>query len=83
MPPLQERPSVRQPLQSSCLTSVGYQVGSRTLEVEFRNGGIYLYFDVPPSIHTALMTATSKGRFFATEVRDRFAHERLSRTRSR
>ena len=79
---LQQRKSGRQPVQSSCLTSVGYQVGSRTLEVEFRNGGVYLYFEVPPSVHAALMTAPSKGRFFAAEVRDRFAHE-FSRVRSR
>lgn len=69
----EHQPAQRQRVQSSCLTSVGYQAASRTLEVEFRNGSVYRYFEVPACVHEALIEAPSKGRFFATEVRDRFA----------
>ena len=33
------------------------------LEVEFNNGGIYQYIDVPQSVYALLMRAPSKGRF--------------------
>jgi hypothetical protein len=70
--------SSRRPVESSSLVSVGYERGSRTLEVEFRKGGVYRYFEVPATLHESLLRATSKGRFFATEVRDRFPYARVS-----
>lgn len=38
----------RVPLQSSLLAWVDYDPGRRLLEVEFRTGDQYRYFDVPP-----------------------------------
>ncbi|RYD70172.1 MAG: KTSC domain-containing protein, partial [Verrucomicrobiaceae bacterium] len=35
----------RATVTSSNLEAVGYHLESRTLEVEFRHGGVYLYFD--------------------------------------
>lgn len=52
----------RRPVESSSLASVGYEEWTRTLEVEFRNGGVYHYLDVPASVHRALMTAESAAR---------------------
>lgn len=68
----------RQPLKSSSLASVGYERGSRTLELEFRKGGVYRYFEVPAALHEALLRAPSKGRFFAAELRNRFPYARVS-----
>lgn len=68
----------RQPVVSSCLSSVGYEAGSRTLEVEFRSGGVYRYLEVPTCVHESLMKAPSTGRFFATNIRDRFRHVRVA-----
>jgi hypothetical protein len=70
--------SNRQRLESSCLTTAGYDARTRMLDVEFRHGGVYRYFEVPASVHESLMKAPSKGRFFTAEVRDRFPHVRLS-----
>lgn len=58
------------------LASAGYDPTSQTLELEFRNGGIYRYFEVPVSVYEALMMAPSKGRFFVAEIRGRFTHVR-------
>jgi hypothetical protein len=41
----------RQNVNSSNLASVGYDETSNTLEVEFNNGGIYQYFNVPESVY--------------------------------
>ncbi|MFD7897030.1 KTSC domain-containing protein [Streptomyces sp. NPDC059568] len=49
---------------SSSLASVGYETRSRTLEVQFKNGGIYRYAGVPEAVHSGLMSAPSKGRYF-------------------
>ena len=34
-------------VESSNLASIGYDEASMVLEVEFKHGGIYQYFDVP------------------------------------
>jgi hypothetical protein len=43
----------RQLVQSSNVYSVGYDAEKRRLEVEFVNGGVYEYLDVPPEKHEA------------------------------
>jgi hypothetical protein len=48
-------------VQSSNLVSVGYDLESFTLEVEFRSGAVYRYFSVPPEIHDGLMGTGAKG----------------------
>jgi hypothetical protein len=49
-------------VNSSNVTSIGYDPASATLEIEFTNGSIYQYFDVPESVHVELMGSASIGR---------------------
>ena len=60
----------RERVSSEALRSVGYDPDRRILEIEFSGGHVYRYFDVPPSLHAGLMTASSHGEFFATAIRD-------------
>ncbi|HYH79977.1 MAG TPA: KTSC domain-containing protein [Longimicrobium sp.] len=59
----------REPVDSSSLNSVGYDAGKRLLEVEFRNGGVYRYLDVPPDEFEALKDADSVGRHLNREIK--------------
>lgn len=54
---------------SSELASVGYNPTSQTLEVEFKNGGVYEYHGVPATVHSALMNAPSHGKYFNQYVK--------------
>ena len=45
----------REPVSSSNLADVGYDPATQTLEVGFKNGRIYQYFDVPEHIRDGLM----------------------------
>ncbi|RZK30825.1 MAG: KTSC domain-containing protein, partial [Hymenobacter sp.] len=47
----------RVPVDSSNLSSVGYDAATKTLEIAFRSGGVYQYSYVPPNIHNELMSA--------------------------
>jgi hypothetical protein len=49
---------------------VGYDQEQRVLEIEFTNGAVYQYSDVPPEVHHGLMAAESHGRYFHQHVRD-------------
>lgn len=59
----------RTPVSSSNLRSIGYDAATRTLEVEFLNGGIYSYSGVPASVHAALMSASSHGSYFDLHIK--------------
>ncbi len=54
----------RKKVVSSVLLSIGYDMTTGTLEIEFNSGSVYRYYDVPEPIYEQLMTAESKGGFF-------------------
>jgi hypothetical protein len=59
----------REPVDSSSLTSLGYDARKHLLEVEFRNGGVYRYMDVPEEEFDALRHADSAGRYLNQEIK--------------
>jgi KTSC domain len=63
----------RQPVSSSNIASVGYDPGSETLEVEFLNGRVYQYYNVPQFMHERMMEAPSVGKFFNGEIKNAYA----------
>ena len=60
----------RAPVSSSALRSVGYDTDLAILEIEFENGAVYQYFDVPAQVHRGLMNADSHGRYFHSKIRN-------------
>ncbi len=60
----------REPVDSTVIVSVGYDLDSGTLEVEFTSGKVYQFFNVPVSLAQALRAADSLGAFFNTHVRN-------------
>lgn len=54
---------------SSHIRSIGYDVDAMVLEVEFNNGAVYQYYDVPQYIYDGLMAADSHGRYLDQYVK--------------
>jgi hypothetical protein len=73
----------RKPVDSSAMRSAGYDEATRTLEIEFPDGDVYDYFEVPRETWRAFESAPSKGLFFSGEIRDRFAFERAPKAHPR
>ncbi|WP_300579095.1 KTSC domain-containing protein [Phenylobacterium sp.] len=67
----------RQSVKSSNLKSIGYDAADETLEVEFKNGTVYHYYNVPHSIHESLMSATSHGSYLNDHVKNRYKYRRI------
>jgi len=64
-------------VSSSNINSIGYNEESSILEVEFKGGEIYEYFDVPPQVYQELMGAGSHGAYHNSHIRNRFRYQRL------
>ncbi len=66
----------RTPVVSSNVASVGYDAPSQTLEIEFNDGAIYQYFDVPQAIYDGLRSADSPGRYVHQQIRGVYRYAR-------
>ena len=69
----------RRPVESSLIRSVGYDLPSSVLEIEFvETGRIYEYLDVPLSVYSRLMAAESIGAYFNEHIRDLYPYQEIS-----
>ncbi len=68
---------MRNPVSSSNIASIGYDPESATLEIEFTNGSIYQYFNVPTGLNDELMASLSKGQFLNTYIRNGYPYSRV------
>lgn len=73
----------REEVDSTGLSAVGYSRRLRALEIEFQDGLIYRYLDVPFSIYRALLSAESKAGFYNQQIRGRFHCLRVKPPRER
>ena len=62
----------REPVQSSAIAKLGYSKRRHILEIEFVNGAVYRYFDLPFSVYRDLISADSKARFYDSNIRKHY-----------
>jgi hypothetical protein len=62
---------------SSNVARISYEEKSSTLEVEFHNGSIYQYYDVPEQIWEAFKAADSKGQFIHQNLKGQYRYARV------
>ena len=67
----------REPIASTNIASIGYDEPSQTLEVEFKTGGIYQYYNVTQELFEQLMQAASKGQFLAYQIKNAYPYSRV------
>ena len=64
-------------IESSTIADVGYEQATMTLEIGFRNGSVYQYFDVPETVYQEFMRASSKGNFLHANIRDNYRYTKV------
>jgi hypothetical protein len=64
-------------VRSSNLAAIGYNAKAKTLHVEFLNGAVWQYFDVPAGIWNGLRSAKSHGQYFHQNIRTSFRSAQL------
>ncbi len=67
----------REMVASSTILSIGYDGPAETLEVEFKSGGIYQYYNVPEYIYQEFMAADSKGKFLHVYIKPAYPCSRV------
>jgi hypothetical protein len=67
----------RDPVTSTTIVEIGYDQPSLTLEVRFRNGGIYQYFDIPKQEYESLLGAASIGEYLNLHIKGKYRYARV------
>src|SRR5881396_3438010 len=62
----------RQPVESTAIAKIGYSKRRHILEIEFVNGAVYRYLDVPPAIYRGFMSPGSKAQFYDFNVKGHY-----------
>lgn len=67
------KPRTRVAVKSNAIVSVGYFPDSHELDIEFPNGTVTTFLGVAAETHADLMAAPSVGRFYAANIRGKYA----------
>ncbi len=73
----QEEKQYRIVVESSNIESIGYDAKGKILEIEFLNGSIYQYFDVPEHIYSELMSADSHGKYLNANIKGSYRYSKV------
>jgi len=64
-------------VSSSNIEAVGYDDNSETLQVAFKNGSVYQYFDVPEHVFSSLRDAISVGGYLASNIKGIYRYSKI------
>ena len=68
------------PVESGLFSAAAYRASARQLYLRFQDGKIYRFFDCPVTVYDEFMAATSQGRYFSKQIRNRFRSELVRRS---
>lgn len=60
---------------STDILRVGYESG--TLHIQFKNGALYSYHNVPEHLYVNLISASSVGSFFHQHIKGRYGDVKI------
>ncbi len=64
-------------IESDCIISIGYNETSRTLEVEYKNGSVYQYFDIGVEVYNRIKNERLHSEYFREEVVPNYEYEKI------
>lgn len=67
----------RRQTDSKAIAAIGYSKRLHILEIQFANGAIYRYPEVPPSVYRELMASDSKGHYYDINIKGNYRSLRV------
>lgn len=62
--------------ESSTILQFGYVEQDLILKVEFKNGTVYDYYDVPENVFFQMKNSTSRGQYLAQQIKGTYRYAR-------
>ena len=67
----------RKNIESSMISSIGYDAVISILEIEFKSGPVWQYFDFPEPVWYEFEASDSKGKFFHREIKGQYSESQV------
>ena len=67
----------RKQVDSSNILSLGYSKKERMLEVEFKAGTVYRYFNVNKELYEQMLKAESVGKYFHINIKGKYDFKKV------
>jgi hypothetical protein len=64
-------------INSSNLVKTEYDLETKKLVTEFKNGAKYEYDDVPHNVYSQFRLSDSQGKFFNTEISKKYQYKKI------
>lgn len=64
-------------VDSSMIRCISYEASNATLEIEFKSGPVWQYFDFPESLWCEFKGAESKGKYFLREIKNKYTESQI------
>jgi hypothetical protein len=74
-------PKLNMRFDSSAITAAAYDTDAGILDIWYKGGDRYSYFDVPPHIYQELGDAPSAGEYVNLEIKPNYRYEIEARRR--
>lgn len=68
---------INQMVLSTEIEWIGYERKNHMLQVEFIEGQVYQYSNVPESVFHEFLNAPSHGRFFEQNIKSRYSYRKV------
>ncbi|HAW57988.1 MAG TPA: KTSC domain-containing protein [Bacteroidales bacterium] len=65
------------PVASSNIQMVGYDESSETMRIQFTNGSVYEYKNIPLVVYNDFMQASSLGAYLNRNIRNSYPYEKI------
>jgi hypothetical protein len=66
------------PIESSMFSGHHYDPQTRQMTVQFKNGAVHIYDDVPLEKHVAFTENASPGRYFNERIKSQYASRKIA-----
>ncbi len=68
----------RDSVESSNIVSVGYNPKSKVLEICFKGGRVYQYYQVTDRVYQGMMVSQSKGKYFHKMIKGKYTYKQVT-----
>lgn len=70
-------------VESSNIDKIGYQPDLQILQIAFKNGGVYQFFNVPVETYERMRDSESVGKFFHASIKNQYAGDKIAKDSER
>jgi hypothetical protein len=67
----------RRNIESTMISSIGYDFSSSALEIEFKSGVVWQYYDFPESTWYEFDNAESHGKYFLSQIKGQYTEVKV------